>query len=373
MEEYRNHFDKLMAPLSDPQDRLAQLLENPEIIRNEANLKSYSGGNSRTITLGGNSTGEGKKEGPSKRLSDAEFQVVKDDNEEFEIVEDTNYEEKELNGGVDVVLGMQWLYSLGMTTSSEESENKIEEVLTTEKSVKVVLKRYEDVFTWPKELPPQRNIEHHIHLKQGTNLVNVRPYRYAFQQKTKMEKLMDEMLKSGVIRPSNSLYSSLVLIVGCHHVRLCKDDIEKMAFRTHEGHYEFMVMPCGLTNASSTFQSLMNSTFRPYLRKFLLVFFDDILIYSKDIKAHLQHLGLVLEILRKNELQIKGNAALPKQAPLTQLPKLGGFKWSEEAYEAFQKLQNAMMTFPVLALPDFSATFEIETDASGYGIGAVLT
>lgn len=60
-------------------------------------------------------------------------------------------------------------------------------------------------------------------------------------------------------------------------------------------------------------------------------------------------------------------------APLTQLPKLGGFKWSEEAYEAFQKLQNAMMTLPVLDLPDFSATFEIETDASGYGIGAVLT
>lgn len=254
-----------------------------------------------------------------------------------------------------------------MTTSSGESENEIEEVLTTEKSVKVVLKRYEDVFTWPKELPPQRNIEHHIHLKQGTNLVNVRPYRYAFQQKTKMEKLMDEMLKSGVIRPSNSLYSSLVLIVrkkdgnwcfcvdyralnnvtipdkfpipvieelfdelngatwfskinlkvGCHHVRLCKDDIEKMAFRTHEGHYEFMVMPCGLTNAPSTFQSLMNSIFRPYLRKFVLVFFDDILICSKDIKAHLQHLGLVLEILRKNELQIKRNAALPKQSLIT--------------------------------------------------------
>lgn len=79
--------------------------------------------------------------------------------------------------------------------------------------MRVVLKRYEDVFTWPEELPPQRNIEHHIHLKQGTNPINVRPYRYAYQQKAEMEKLVDEMLKSGIIRPSNNPYSSLVLLV----------------------------------------------------------------------------------------------------------------------------------------------------------------
>ena len=170
--------------------------------------------------------------------------------------------------------------------------------MTEEESVAVVLKKYEDVFTWPEKLPPRREIEHHIHKKKDTDPVNVRPYRYAYQQKTEME----EMLTSRVIWLSNSSYSSPLLLVrkkdgswrfcvdyralnnvtisdkfpilvieelfdelngaswfskidlkaGYHQIRMC-EDVEKTAFRTHEGHYEFMVIPFGLTNAPSTF------------------------------------------------------------------------------------------------------------------------
>ncbi|GJX24441.1 sodium/hydrogen exchanger 6 [Tanacetum coccineum] len=155
--------------------------------------------------------------------------------------------------------------------------------------------------------------------------VNIRPYRHPPVQKDAIEAMVRELLDFGVIKHSQSSFASTVVMVkkkdnswriaviftkldlrsGYHQIRMYEDDIAKTTFRTHEGHYEFLVMPFGLTNAPSTFQAFMNDVFREYLRKFTLVFFDDILIYSKSLEDHIQHLITIHSIMKNHSLYDK--------------------------------------------------------------------
>jgi hypothetical protein len=100
-------------------------------------------------------------------------------------------------------------------------------------------------------------------------------------------------------------FTKLDLHSGYHQVRMHSDDINKMTFCTHCGHFEFLVMPFGLTNAPSTFQSLMNDVLRSFIRKFVLVFFDNILVFSKSWSEHLQHAKQVFQALRAHKLSLK--------------------------------------------------------------------
>ena len=234
-----------------------------------------------------------------------------------------------------------WCYAVSTPIKEEGVEN-----------IPVVCE-FEDVFPEElPELPPQREIDFGIELIPGTQPISKAPYRMAPTELKELKLQLDELLQKGFIRPSVSPWGALVLFVkkkdgtlrlcidyrelnkitiknkyplpriddlfdqlqgagvfskidlrsGYHQLRIKPDDIPKTAFRTRYGHYEFTVMPFGLTNAPAAFMDLMNRVFRPYLDKFVVVFIDDILIYSKDKEGHADQLRTVLQTLREHQL-----------------------------------------------------------------------
>jgi len=221
--------------------------------------------------------------------------------------------------------------------------------------IQSLLDQFADVFETPSGLPPRRQYDHQIPLLPGARPVSIRPYRVAPALKTEIERQIQELLDQGVITHSNSGFASPVILVrksdktwrlvvdyrhlnaltikgkyplpvidelldelagaqwftkldlraGYHQIRLAPGEEYKTAFQTHNGHYEFNVMAFGLTGAPATFQYAMNAALAPFLRKFALVFFDDILIYSPSFEEHLQHISAVLGVLKRDKWHVK--------------------------------------------------------------------
>ena len=340
---------------------------------------------------------------------------------------------------------------------------------------------YNDVFGDPPGQPPKRQVEHRIELEPGSTP----PYRPVIRMSPaeleEARKQIAEFIKKTHVRASKSPYSAPAIFVkkkdgslrmcidyralnnqtikdrypmpridelldqligakvftkldlrsGYHQFRVAEQDIEKTAFRTKDGHYEFTVMPFGLTNAPATFQRLMNDVFREFTDKFVVVYMDDILIYSKTPAEHEQHLHMVMQLLRKEKLYCKkskcsfgldeveylGHTIGPKgvrmddnkvQAilswptpttvkemrsflglagyyrrfierfahrvgPMSELLKAGAaWTWKKPQQEAFEDLKGAMTTAPVLSVCNPITPYEVYVDASGFGVGAVL-
>ena len=227
------------------------------------------------------------------------------------------------------------------------------------------------------------------------------------------------------------VFSKIDLRSGYHQLRIANVDVPKTAFRTRYGHYEFLVMPFGLTNAPAVFMALMNKVFRPYLDKFVIVFIDDILVYSRDEEEHANHMRLVLQTLREKQLYAKFNKcefwldqvvflghivsgegikvdpkkieAILNWEPLKNVPELRSFlglagyyrrfvkgfsiiaapltkllrkhveyKWTEACQSSFEELKMKLTTTPVLASPSGTGGFVVYSDASYQGLGCVL-
>ncbi|GKD05686.1 putative reverse transcriptase domain-containing protein, partial [Tanacetum coccineum] len=173
----------------------------------------------------------------------------------------------------------------------------------------VVVRDFPEVFPDDlSELPPIREIEFRIELTPGAMLVATSPYRLAPSELEELPRQLKELQDKGFIRPSSSpwgtsFFSKIDLRSRYHQLRAHEDDIPKTAFRTRYGHFEFTVMPFGLTNAPAVFMDLMNKVCRPYLDKFIIV--NDILIYSKTQEENVEHLRLVLGLLKMEKLYAK--------------------------------------------------------------------
>ncbi|GJR82055.1 putative reverse transcriptase domain-containing protein [Tanacetum coccineum] len=330
-------------------------------------------------------------------------------------------------------------------------------------------------------LPPTRPVEFQIDLIPGAAPVARAPYRLAPSEMKELSEQLQELSDKGFIRPSSSpwgapvlfvkkkdgsfrmcidyrelnkltvknryplpriddlfdqlqgssIYSKIDLRSGYHQLRVREQDVPKTAFRTRYGHYEFQVMPFGLTNAPAVFMDLMNRVCKPYLDKFVIVFIDDILIYSKNEREHEEHLKTILELLKEEKLYAKFSKcefwipkvqflghvidsrgihvdpakiesikdwASPKTPTeirqflglagyyrrfiegfskiaksMTKLTQKGiKFDWGEKEENAFQLIKQKLCSAPILALPEGSEDFVVYCDASHKGLGAVL-
>jgi hypothetical protein len=356
-----------------------------------------------------------------------------------------------------------------------------EAIIPEIKDIPVVCE-FPDVF--PEDLPglpPERDVEFVIELKPGTTPISRRSYRMPPNELAELKIQLQDLLEKGFIRPSSSpwgcpaifvkkkdqtlrmcvdyrpqnevtiknkyplsridilfdqltgarVFSKIDLRSGYHQIRIRPEDIPKTAFTTRYGLFEYLVMSFGLTNAPAHFTYLMNSVFMPELDKFVVVFIDDILIYSKNEEEHARHLRIVLTRLREHQLyakfskcafwleeiqflghvlSAKGIAVDPSKVkdilewkppttvhqvrsflglagyyrrfipdfsklvkPITSLLKNDTkFNWSSECNEAFEKLKVLLTTALVLAQPDIEKPFDVYCDASGSGLGCVL-
>ncbi|GBG65827.1 hypothetical protein CBR_g53798 [Chara braunii] len=346
--------------------------------------------------------------------------------------------------------------------------------------IKHVVDKYADLMQEPFGLP-NRPTKHHIELLPGSVPPKGRIYRMSPAELEELGKQLETLISMGWIRPNTSEFRALVLFVpkgngefkmcidyrglnkitrksteplpriddlldmvqGCtvfnkvdlksgyHQIEMAEEDVYKTAFKTRYGTYEFLVMPFGLCNAPDTFQTEMHRIFRPYLDKFMVVYLDDILVYSRTAREHAEHLALVLQSLRDSHYKInreKSSFAVPSviylghvifgdglapeaakilaiqewpqpqtvrdvrsfmglapyyrkfvrnfsavAASLTNLTKKDTpFLWSLPCQLAFTRLKKALTRAPVLKLPDPTLPFILTNDASQYGIGAVL-
>nr|GEU34151.1 reverse transcriptase domain-containing protein [Tanacetum cinerariifolium] len=176
----------------------------------------------------------------------------------------------------------------------------------------------------------------------------------------RIDELFDQLQGSRV-------YPKIELRSGYNQLRVREEDVPKTAFRTRYGHYEFQVMLFGLTNAPTVFMDLMNRVCKPYLDKFVIIFIDDILIYSKSEEEHAEHLKLVLKLLKKEKLYANFS-----KCEFWLSRKNVKFDWSEKAEAAFHLLKQKLRSAPILALPEGSENFVVYCDASRKGLGAVL-
>ncbi|GJZ48915.1 putative reverse transcriptase domain-containing protein [Tanacetum coccineum] len=154
-------------------------------------------------------------------------------------------------------------------------------------------------------LPPARQVEFQINLVPAAAPIARAPCRLAPAKMQELSIQLQELSDKGFIRPRSRVYSKIDLRSGYHQIRVREEDIPKTAFRTRYGHYELQVMPFGLTNAPAVFMDLMNWVCKPYMDRFMVVFIDDILIYSKSKKEHEGHLKLILKLLKEEELYAK--------------------------------------------------------------------